>query len=184
MEFHGGLAQHPLPDLNWRAMTEADLDAVAAIAAIGFPDHVEGRDCFANRLALHPKGCFVLGTGDGEPQGYLVAYPWTADSTPALNTLIETIPDDAAVIYLHDLAIAPTGRGGGWSRPIVERLAADARAAGWPALTLVAVNAAAPFWEGHGFRVADPPGMADRLAGYGADARYMIRRLTAWSLIG
>jgi len=57
-------------------------------------------------------------------------------------------------------------------------LAFPARAAGWPALTLVAVNDAAPFWERHGFVVIDPPGMADKLASYGADARYMIRHLT------
>ena len=95
----------------------------------------------------------------------------TADAAPALNTLIAAIPDEAAVMYLHDLAIDPSVRGGGWSRPIVERLVQAARAAGWPALTLVAVNDAAPFWERHGFVVADPPGMAGKLAGYGPDAR-------------
>ncbi len=179
MEFHGGPAQHPLPGLSWRAMTAADLDAVAALAAVGFPDHFEGRNCFGNRLALNPAGCFVLAGEVGEPLGYLVAYPWTADAAPALNTLIDAIPEDASVMYLHDLAISPAVQGGGWSRPIVERLAQDARAAGWPALTLVAVNDAAPFWERHGFVVADPPGMADKLAGYGEGARYMVRRLTA-----
>ena len=177
MEFHGGPAQHPLPHLNWRPMTAADLDAVAAIAAVGFPDHFEDRDCFENRLVLNPSGCFVLTAENGEPRGYLVAYPWTADAAPALNALIATIPDDAAVMYLHDLALDPAVRGGGWSRPVVERLAQDARAAGWPALTLVAVNDAAPFWERHGFVVVDPPGMADKLAGYGPDASYMVRRL-------
>lgn len=177
MEIHGGPAEHALPRLSWRAMTAADLDAVAAIAAVGFPDHFEGRDCFENRLALNPSGCFVLAGEDGEPHGYLVAYPWTADAAPALNTLIDAIPDDASVMYLHDLAIAPTARGGGWSRAIVGRLARDARAAGWPALTLVAVNDAAPFWERHGFVAADPLGMAEKLAGYGADARYMVRDL-------
>ena len=184
MEFHGGPAEHALPPLNqdglnWRAMTSADLDAVAALAAVGFPDHFEGRDCFENRLALNPSGCFVLAGEGGALQGYLVAYPWTADAPPALNTLIAAIPGDASVMYLHDLAIAPTARGGGWSRPVVAQLARNARAAGWPALALVAVNDAAPFWERHGFVVADPPGMADKLAGYGADARYMVRRLIA-----
>lgn len=183
MEFHGGAAQHPLPPLTpdglkWRAMTADDLDAVAAIAAVAFPDHFEGRDCFANRLALNPSGCFVLADGAGPPRGYLVAYPWTADAAPALDTLIETIPDDASVIYLHDLALDPAVRGGGWSRPIVERLADESRAAGWPALTLVAVNDAAPFWERHGFVVTDPQGMAVKLAGYGPGARFMVRRLT------
>ena len=178
MEFHGGTAEYALPRLIWRAMTAADLDAVAAIAAVGFPDHFEGRDCFENRLALNPGGCFVLAGEGGDLLGYLVAYPWADNAAPALNTLIATIPDDASIMYLHDLALDPAVRGGGWSRPIVERLAQDARAAGWPALTLVAVNEAAPFWERHDFVVVDPPGMADKLAGYGPDARYMVRRLT------
>ena len=182
MEFQGGPAQHPLPSLsgkglNWRPMTAADLDAVAEIAALGFPDHFEGRDCFANRLALNPGGCFVLARGGERPQGYLVAYPWRKAEAPALNTLIDAIPADAEVLYLHDLALDPDVRGGGWSRPIMERLARDARAAGWPALALVAVNDAAPFWEGHGFVAVDSPAMRAKLAGYGPDARYMVRRL-------
>ena len=178
MALHGGPARHPLSGLNWRTMTVADLDAVTAIAAIGFPDHFEGRDCFENRLGLNPSGCFVLAGEGTVPVGYLVAYPWTEHAAPALDTLISAIPDDAAVMYLHDLALALPVRGAGWSRPVVERLAQEARAAGWPALTLVAVNDAAPFWERHGFEVIDPPGMADKLASYGADARYMIRHLT------
>ena len=177
MEFQIGPAEHPLPGLEWRAMTAADLDAVVAVAAVGFPDHFESRDCFENRLALNPSGCFVLTGDEGPPQGYLVAYPWTVDAAPALNTLIDAIPDDASVMYLHDLALDPAVRGSGWSRPIVERLAQDARAAGWPALTLVGVNDAAPFWERLGFVVVEPPGMAEKLAGYGPGARYMVRRL-------
>lgn len=177
MNLHRGPNQKPLPGLNWRAMTAADLDAVAAIAAVSFPDHFEGRDCFKNRMALNPSGCFVLAGPDGPPRGYLVAYPWTADALPALNTLIPAIPDDASVVYLHDLALDPAVRGGGWSRPIVERLAAEAGAAGWRALTLVAVNDAAPFWERHGFAVVDTAAMADKLASYGGDARFMVRRL-------
>ena len=107
-----------------------------------------------------------------------MAYPWTENAAPALNTLIAAIPADASAMYLHDLALDPAVRGGGWSRPIIERLARDARAAGWPALTLVAVNGAAPFWERHGFIVVQAPGMAEKLAGYGPDARYMRRSLT------
>jgi GNAT superfamily N-acetyltransferase len=182
MELRGGPAEHPLPPLskeglNWRPMTAADLDAVAEIAAVGFPDHFEGRDCFENRLTLNPAGCFVLSSEDGAPKGYLVAYPWRAEDAPALNTLIDGVPGDAAVMYLHDLALHPDARGGGWGRPVVERLAAEAKAAGWPALALVAVNDAAPFWERLGFTVVAAPEMAAKLASYGPGARYMIRRL-------
>ncbi|MBU1385475.1 MAG: GNAT family N-acetyltransferase [Alphaproteobacteria bacterium] len=158
-------------------MRAGDLDAVAEIAGLSFPDHFEGRDCFENRLALHPEGCFVLAGRDGAAKGYLVAYPWREGHAPALNTLIETIPADADVLYLHDLALHPDARGGGWTGSIIEELARSAKAAGWPAVALVAVNDAAPFWEGRGFTVVETPEMAAKLAGYGPDARYMIRRL-------
>ena len=65
----------------WRTMAEADLDAVAAIARIGFPNHFEDRPMFANRLALAPEGCFVLEV-DGRVLGYLIAYPWLAEAAP------------------------------------------------------------------------------------------------------
>lgn len=162
--------------LNWRPMTAADLDGVVEVARLSFPDHPEDRACFENRLALNPGGCFVL-AGDAGVRGYLVAYPWRRDSAPALNALIQAVPDDAAVLYLHDLALHPDARGGGWTRPIIERLAGQATAAGWPELALVAVNDATAFWARHGFVVENPPGMADKLTSYGADARYMVRPL-------
>ena len=168
-----GLAGNP----RWRPMAAADLDAVAEIALLAFPDHFEGRDCFENRLALNPSGCFVLADEDGAPKGYLVAYPWRAESAPSLNTLVDAIPEDAAVMYLHDLALHPDVRGQGWSGPIVERLAGEVKAAGWPALALVAVNDAAPFWRRRGFSVVEAPAMAAKLQSYGPDARYMLRRL-------
>lgn len=177
MGIHGGPAEHALSGLSWRPMTAADLDAVAALAVIAFPDHFEGRDCFESRLALNPRGCFVLAGQAGVPTGYLVAYPWTAGSAPALNLVIPALPADAEVMYLHDLVLHPAVRGRGWTAPIVERLAAEAKAAGWPALALVAVNDAARFWEGRGFSVVETPALTAKLAGYGPGARYMVRRL-------
>ena len=165
-------------NLNWRPMTEGDLDAVAAIAVLGFPDHFEGRDCFANRLDLYPRGCFVLAEGSSV-KGYLIAYPWQGEAAPPLNSLIEAIPDDAAILYLHDLALHPDVRGGGHTSRIVERLADQAQGDGWPAVALVAVNDAAGFWRRQGFvEQAGTPALTDKLASYGADARYMIRALT------
>lgn len=163
---------------GWRPMTPADLDRVSEIAAIGFPDHFEGRDCFANRLTLNPSGCRVLQTVQGI-EGYLVAYPWRADTAPALNTRIEALPAQAEVLYLHDLALTPAVRGQGWSKPAMADVVAMARAAGLSALALVAVNDAVAFWRGHGFEVRDTPAMTARLESYGADARYMTRPIDA-----
>ncbi len=155
-------------------MRPDDLDRVAEIAAIGFPDHFEGRDCFENRLTLNPAGCFVLSGANGL-EGYLIAYPWRADAAPALNALIEAIPAEAPVLYLHDLALTPAVRGQGWSKPAVAAEVDLAKAGGWAGVALVAVNDAVDFWRGHGFDVRETPDMAVRLAGYGADARYMTR---------
>ena len=163
--------------LAWRPMKMADLEGVVAVAAEAFPDHFEDRVCFAERLTLYPQGCRALAEPDGSVRGYVFAYPWRADSAPALNSLIGAIPADAAVLYLHDLALSRAARGGGHGRSGVETVIDLAREGDWPAIALVAVNDAAAFWARHGFAVADPPGMTAKLASYGPDARYMVRRL-------
>jgi ribosomal protein S18 acetylase RimI-like enzyme len=158
-------------------MAAADLDAVCAVARTAFPHHPEDREVFAERLALSPRGCFVLAARDEPARGYLIAYPWRVDETPALNTLIGRLPDDPDVLYLHDLALAPEARGAGHAARIVDQLAKQAAQAGWPAITLVAVNQAAPFWAGLGFQPRDTAPMTRKLASYGEDARYMVRQL-------
>lgn len=161
--------------LGWRAMTTDDLDGVVAVAVIGFPDHFEGRDCFENRLSVYPQGCFVL-SDDERVRGYLVAYPWILDSAPELDSRIDAVPDEASVLYLHDLALHPDTRGGGWSRPALEVVVDLANAGGFETVALVAVNDAVRFWEGHGFRVRMTPEMTAKLKTYGDDARYMTRK--------
>ena len=163
--------------LQWRPMRPTDIDAVVEVARLSFPDHFEDRACFQNRLALYPRGCFVLGEGDGAARGYLIAYPWKAESAPPLNMVIEGLPAQPDLIYLHDLALHPEARGGGVTGAIVERLAEQATEDGWPAIALVAVNDAVGFWSRHGFVEQPAEAMAAKLASYGADARYMLRPL-------
>lgn len=176
MAFPEGGTERALPRLDWRPMRADDLDAVVEIARLSFPDHFEDRACFQNRLALYPRGCFAL-AGEGGVRGYLIAYPWRADAAPPLNTVIEGLPAEAEVIYLHDLALHPEARGAGATAEIVRRLVDQATEDGWPAVALVAVNDAAGFWARHGFQARTANGMAEKLAGYGADARYMVRPL-------
>ncbi|MFA4899531.1 MAG: GNAT family N-acetyltransferase [Brevundimonas sp.] len=163
--------------LQWRPMRPTDIDAVVEVARLSFPDHFEDRACFQNRLALCPRGCFVLAESEGAARGYLIAYPWKAESAPPLNTVIEGLPAEPDLIYLHDLALHPEARGGGVTGAIVERLAEQATEDGWPAIALVAVNDAVGFWSRHGFVEQLAEAMAAKLASYGADARYMLRPL-------
>ena len=158
-------------------MRPTDIDAVVEVARLSFPDYFEDRACFQNRLALYPRGCFVLAEGDDAARGYLIAYPWKAESAPPLNTVIEGLPAQPDLIYLHDLALHPEARGGGVTGPIVERLAEQATEDGWPAIALVAVNDAVGFWSHHGFVEQPAEAMAAKLASSGADARSMRRLL-------
>lgn len=160
----------------WRAMQPADVPGVVEVARLAFPHHFEDRSCFAERLALYPAGCFTLEIA-GRVAGYLIAYPWTAGSAPPLNSLIGALPADASVIYLHDLALHPRARGKGLTSGIIDRLAMQARADGWDAIALVAVNEAAGFWARAGFAAVDGPAMAAKLTSYGANAVYMQRAL-------
>lgn len=161
-------------------MAAADLDGVIRIARLAFPDHFEDRSCFAERLDLYPRGCFTLELA-GEIAGYLIAYPWTTGSAPPLNSLIHALPQDADLIYLHDLALHSEARGQGLTSAMIDRLAAQASDDGWNAIALVAVNRAASFWSKMGFEVVEDPAMAAKLASYGTEAAYMRRATPARS---
>ncbi|KAK0360806.1 hypothetical protein LTR94_025857, partial [Friedmanniomyces endolithicus] len=161
--------------LEWRPMQADDLAGVVSIARIAFPSHFEGADCFQNRFALYPRGCFVLCETAKAQDGlcYQISYPCRLGQAPALNTVLEGLPVDPDLLYLHDLALDPRARGRGLTRPIVERLADQASQDGWSAIALVAVNQAGDFWNGLGFYPQNPPKMAEKLASYGDGAVYM-----------
>ncbi|MBB5711679.1 GNAT family N-acetyltransferase [Sphingomonas xinjiangensis] len=155
-------------------MTAADLDDVVAVAAIAFPDHPEGRACFAERLALCPQLCFVLEDEAGIA-GYLIAYPWPAGAIPPLDTLLGALPDERGALYLHDLALLPRTRRQGRAAAGITLLLERARALAASRIALVSVKASAAFWEAQGFRTVEaPPG---KLASYGDAACYMQRIL-------
>lgn len=165
-------------------MVTADLAAVLAAAAVVHPDYPEDRSVFAERLRLAPDGCFVLADPDAtEPAaarglaGYLVSHPWHADSAPALDTLLGTLPERPGTWYLHDLALLPAARGGGAGAAIVARIAAHARSQGFATMSLVAVGGSAGFWGRQGFSVVEHPALAEKLASYGEAARFMRRDL-------
>ena len=157
-------------------MTPADLDGVVETAAEAFPNHPEDRNCFADRLGLFPAGCQVLADATGAVAGYLIAYPWLLDDAPTLNARLDALPEGADVLYLHDLALKRAVRGGGHAGVGADLAVATARKAGLDRIALVAVNDAGPFWARKGFEPRHSPAMAAKLAGYGADALYMIRR--------
>lgn len=126
--------------------------------------------------------CCLAATQDGALLAYLLAHGWPAGSPPAVGTVLapENPPENAQreVLFIHDLAVASAGRGLGLGRALIDRAFALARADGLDRAELIAVEGASQFWRTIGFADTDcPPALAAKVAGYGAEARWMTRRL-------
>lgn len=163
--------------MHWRALTTLDLPAVEVIAAKVHPGFPEDTAVLAERQRLYPEGTRLLEV-DGEPTGYILSHPWPFKALPALNSMLGAIPAGADTYYLHDLALLPAARGTGAAAMIVGDILRHARLHGFPSASLVAVNGSLPFWYKHGFRTLDVPELADKLLGYEAAARLMVKPLT------
>lgn len=159
----------------WRGMEVADLPALVAVADIVHPNYPEDPAVFAERLRLYPAGCLVLEKG-GNTLGYILSHPWHYARPPALNSLLGALPEEPSTYYIHDIALLPESRGTGSVTPLIERLAANARAGGFHNISLVAVNGSAPMWGRYGFAPVVDPGVEAKLRSYDADARFMVRR--------
>ncbi|MCG6207054.1 GNAT family N-acetyltransferase [Rhodopseudomonas sp. HC1] len=167
--------------LQWRAMSAADLDAVNAVAAAVHVDYPEDAAVFAERLALHPQGCYVLSDiadGDAEIAGYLISHPWNLRQPPALNALLGALPSPASTYYIHDIALLPVARGSGAAAAILAPLMRHAATIA-DNISLVAVGGTVQFWSKQGLaRIADPA-LDAKLRSYDAEACYMMRSLGA-----
>ena len=163
-------------DIIWRAMTGYDLADVQKIADAVHPDFYEALEVLAERQQLYRNGCYLLELGD-KPAGYVLSHPWRHGSLPVLNTPLGQLPADADTYYIHDLALLPVTRRVGAASTIVAALTKHAEAEGYPTMSLVAVNGSMPFWERHGFAVADLPELYGKLLTYDDAARDMVKRL-------
>ena len=132
------------------------------------PDYPEDPAVFAERLALFPAGCFMLGA-----VGYLIAHPWMRARPPKLNSLLGALPAAPDTMFVHDLALLPEARGRGYASEAVALLL---RVAGPLGLSLVSVGSASGFWRRHGFVPVGDAAVPASLSSYGAGARLLWRR--------
>ena len=161
---------------GWRSMAPADLPAMLAIADIVHPRYPEDPAVFAERLALYPAGCLVL-MREATPVGYIVSHPWRYKQLPPLNSLLGALPANPTTYYIHDIALLPAARGTGGANAVVTHLVTHALSHGFPNISLTAVNDSVAFWRRQGFALAAGAALAETLRSYGADARFMMRRL-------
>jgi len=156
---------------RWRKMQRDDLASVCRIAAACHPDFPEDSRVLAEKQRLAPEFCFVLADGR-QITGYLLAHPWRLGEIPALDHLLEKIPADADCLYLHDLALLPQVRGGGYAAQVLALLAGSS----YKKLALVAVNDSEIFWQKQGFITVRPTEiMAKKLKAYNDNALYMTK---------
>ncbi|MGV8940902.1 MAG: GNAT family N-acetyltransferase [Lysobacter sp.] len=120
---------------------------------------------FASRIDI-AAGCCWVAERDGELCGYTLAHPWSSGMPPAVDTVLDVLPDDAErVLYVHDLSVSSTATGAGFGRRLVGCALAAARRVDLQRAELVAVPGAAPGV------------LAEQVSGYGGEAAYMERSL-------
>lgn len=142
---------NPSANPLWRAMTAADLAAVAALSIRVHPNYPERPEVLAEKFRLFPQGCFVLAE-ESEVRGYCFSHPWNKGAPPALDTFLGTLPAAADSYFIHDLTLDASMRKRRLAPPLLPDLVQAARAAGLSHMTLVAVSGSAPFWSRMGFR--------------------------------
>ena len=131
----------------------------------------------AEKQQLYRDGAYLLEVGD-RPVGYAFSHPWTFAEPPPLNAPLGALPEPADTYYIHDLAILPLARRIGAASQVVALLEKHARAKELATMSLVAVAGSGGFWSRHGFAPLELPGLAEKLSGYGQDARMMAKPLT------
>jgi ribosomal protein S18 acetylase RimI-like enzyme len=163
--------------LRWRAMTVRDIAEVQRISDLIHPDYPERDDVVTEKLMLAPSSHFIAEDGEGTVRGYAVAYPWIADDMPKLDVFIRKLPDKPEVLYIHDVALLPSARGGPLVPDLLKRLSKVARAQGLGGFTLAAMYGSEAAWFQRGFwRVEARGKLVDQLAPYGP-AVFMSRPL-------
>ncbi|AEI78673.1 GCN5-related N-acetyltransferase [Cupriavidus necator N-1] len=171
-----------------RPMVTTDLPAVLAVQASCYTEVLlESQAALASRLALSPATCWVA-DDPGHPgalAAYLFTHAWPEATLPPLDGVLDDgwrhgAGPDAPTWFVHDMAVAPAGRGAGLAPRLYAAALAAARAAGLRHSRLIAVQSAAPWWRRLGYAPVaahTAAAHAAKLASYGASAMLMERTL-------
>jgi len=166
----------PADPFSIRRLHAGDMPAVMRIQAACYTQIVpESHASMAAKVDAAPLTCFLAQAGDAAV-GYLIAVPVAYPRLPALDAPTYAVPPDADTLYLHDLAVAPAGRGTGAAQALVRVVLEAGQAAGLRRACLVAIQDSVAFWQRFGFAPVHAPDaqVAEKLSSYGAGARLMV----------
>lgn len=165
------------PEIVIRRLEPGDLPAALAIQSETYPvSLIEDEQAFASRLDLAASYCLAA-TREGELVGYLLAHGWPRQAPSAVGAVVAQSGVNE-VLFIHDLAVSSAGRGSGAGRTLIARAFELAARDGLPTAELIAVKGAASYWRKLGFvEAAVPLELAEKIATYGHDARWMTRQV-------
>ncbi|AXV83727.1 GNAT family N-acetyltransferase [Ralstonia solanacearum] len=168
-----------MSDVTLRPVADADLPGVLAVQQACYGDALlEPPEALASRWARSPALCLVATRG-ARVVGYLLSHAWHAWAPPKLHVPLppDTPTDANRLWFVHDMAIAPDGRGLRLGERLYAMACATARAQGLRRSRLVAVQGADAFWHRLGYRPASANTAQQQAlrAVYGNDAQLMER---------
>lgn len=159
-----------------RAAQLSDLDEILRIQKLCYQDiEPESPAAYINKLEQAPDCAFVI-VDQHEILAYLFAMPIMLNEPPALDSADYRLPSQANCLYLHDLAIAPSGRGQGLSQPLLKVFFNCANTRKLSQSSLIAIQGSAPFWNRYGFvqtELSNSASIQNKLKSYG-QAQYLI----------
>ena len=168
-----------MSEITIRPIVADDLPGILAVQQACYGEgFLEPGDALASRWARSPAVCLVALHG-ADVVGYLLSHAWHAWTPPKLHVPLPA-PDAVDVLcFVHDMAIAPAGRGQRLGEQLYATASASAHAQGLRQSRLVAVQGADVFWRRLGYQPADVDGaaLAALHAVYGEDAELMGRAL-------
>lgn len=165
--------------LSIRLMQTKDLPAVVKLQDRCYAaDLFEPADVVKNRLLACPQSSWVAEFRD-KLWGYLFCYPSQLGKVGPLAAEF-IVSARADCLYLHDMAVSSDARGQGVATALLASAEQYAQSQHYQALTLVAVQNSASYWQRHHFAAYRQLSAAEQqhLASYiGQQAEYMVKTL-------
>jgi ribosomal protein S18 acetylase RimI-like enzyme len=170
------ICESPAMQEFWKPMTREALVTITRIAAENHPTLPERAAVFEEKFSIFPDGCFVLENA-GAIVGYGVAHPWRLNDIPKLDTFLEFLPTLPGCLFIHDVVVLPSARGRRAVEAYMALVSDLAARIGIDHLALVSVYGTQHFWTRHGFAVSGDAALPPKLASYGSNASYMVKKL-------
>ena len=135
-----------------RPLTREDLPGVLVVQEGCYPSALlEDEETFGCKLLLFPEGCLGV-FEDRELIAYVFSHPWFSGEIVPLRASLESLPDYADCVYIHDIAVLRPWRGRGIADLLLTRVFDVAHSYRIVKLGLVAVNRSEPYWEKYDLR--------------------------------